>query len=138
MKTLTVRSALSELEKIRNFLRRYLRGWDISEEDFFRIELALVEMCTNVIRYGYPGGKGDFQVKAWHEDEKFYLEIRDSGVPFDPSRIKKPSLKDLATKERMGGLGIFLARKLMDGFAYRREDNQNVLTMYKKARPPAS
>jgi len=138
LKTLTVRSKLGELEKIRNFLREYLEGWDISEEDFFKIELALVEMCTNVIRYGYPGGNGDIHVKAWHEDEKFYLEIRDSGVPFDPSRIKKPSLKDLATKERLGGLGIFLARKLMDGFAYRREDNENVLTMHKKARPPAN
>ncbi len=138
MKTLTVRSELSELDKIRNFLRAYLQGWDISEDDFFKIELALVEMCTNIIRYGYPEVKGDIQVKAWHEDEKFYLEIRDSGLPFDPSRIRKPSLKDLATKERMGGLGIFLARKLMDGFAYRREDNQNILTMYKKARPPAS
>ncbi len=138
MKTLTVQSTLSELEKVRSFLRAYLDGWDISEEDFFRIELALVEMCTNIIRYGYPGGNGEIQVKAWHEDERFYLEIRDSGVPFDPSRIRKPSLKDLATKERMGGLGIFLARKLMDGFAYRRENNLNILTMYKKVRPPAS
>jgi anti-sigma regulatory factor (Ser/Thr protein kinase) len=138
VKRLTVRNELSELDKIRNFLRGYLRGWDISEEDFFKIELALVEMCTNVIRYGYPEGRGDIRIKAWHEDERFYLEIRDGGVPFDPSRIRKPSLKDLATKERMGGLGIFLARKLMDGFAYRREDNQNILTMYKKARPPAS
>ena len=138
MKTLTFRSELAELDKLRSFLRGYLRGWEISEEDFFKIELALVEICTNVIRYGYPEGIGDIQVKAWHEDEKFYLEIRDSGVPFDPSRIRKPSLKDLATKERMGGLGIFLARKLMDGFAYRREDDQNVLTMCKKARPPAS
>jgi anti-sigma regulatory factor (Ser/Thr protein kinase) len=33
----------------------------------------------------------------------------------------------------MGGLGIFLARKLMDGFLYRREDDQNVLVMYKNA-----
>jgi anti-sigma regulatory factor (Ser/Thr protein kinase) len=138
VKTLTVGSELSEVEKIRDFLRGYLRGWDISEEDFFKIELALVEMCTNVIRYGYPEGKGNIHIKAWHEDERFYLEIRDSGVPFDPSRIKKPNLKNLTNQEWRGGLGIFLARKLMDGFGYRREDNQNVLTMYKKARPPAS
>jgi len=138
LKTLTVRSELSELGKIRSFLRAYLEGWDISEEDFFRIELALVEMCTNIVRYGYPGGHGDIQVKAWHEDERFFLEIKDSGVPFDPSRIRKPSLRDLATKERLGGLGIFLARKLMDGFAYRRENNQNILTMYKKVRPPTN
>jgi len=138
LKELTVQNELKELDKIRKFLREYLKGWDISEEDFFKIELALVEMCTNVIRYGYPGGKGKIHLKAWHEDERFYLEIRDSGVPFDPSRIRKPSLKELLTKERLGGLGIFLARKLMDGFSYRRQDNENILTMFKKAKPPAN
>lgn len=138
MKRLIVRNELSELEKIRKFLRDYLRGWDISEEEFFKVELAMVEVCTNIIRYGYPGGKGDIQVKVWHEDERLYLEIRDQGVPFDPSRIKKPSLKELMTKERLGGLGIFLARKLMDGFSYRRQENQNVLTMSKKLKPPVN
>jgi anti-sigma regulatory factor (Ser/Thr protein kinase) len=39
----------------------------------------------------------------------------------------------MVSREQMGGLGIFLARKLMDGFSYRREDGQNVLVMYKKA-----
>jgi len=138
LKRLTVRNELGELDKVRKFLRDYLKGWDISEEDFFKIELAVVEMCANVIRYGYPGGEGEIQLKAWHKDEKFYVEIRDRGVPFDPTQIKKPSLKDLLTKERLGGLGIFLARKLMDGFTYRRQDDQNILTMYKRARPPVS
>ncbi|MGQ9672190.1 MAG: ATP-binding protein [Candidatus Aminicenantales bacterium] len=138
MKTLTVRNELGELDKVRKFLREYLADWNMAEEDFFKIELALVEMCTNVIRYGYPGQSGDIHLRAWHEDERFYLEIRDRGVPFDPSKIREPSLKDLLTKERLGGLGIFLARRLMDGFAYRRQGDENILTMFKKAKPPTS
>ena len=34
-------------------------------------------------------------------------------------------------KEQTGGLGVYLSRSLMDGFDYKREDNQNVLTIYK-------
>ena len=132
MNTLTVRSELKELDLIRNFLRENLVVFDLSEEDYFKVELALVEVCTNVMRYAYPDAVGDLTVIVWIQDDKFYVEIRDSGIPFDPCEIKKPRLKDLVGQGQKGGLGIFLARRLMDGFSYRREDGENVLTMYKK------
>jgi len=51
--------------------------------------------------------------------------------------VKRPTLEEMISREQMGGLGIFLARKLMDGFLYRREDDQNVLVMYKKPKSGA-
>jgi anti-sigma regulatory factor (Ser/Thr protein kinase) len=133
MNTLTVESELRELDKVRAFLKTNLAGLDLSEEDVYKVELSLVEMCSNIMRYAYPGKKGEIVVSAWHDDGKFYLEVRDSGVPFDPRHVKRPTLEEMISREQMGGLGIFLARKLMDGFLYRREDDQNVLVMYKKA-----
>ncbi|MEW5902029.1 MAG: ATP-binding protein [Acidobacteriota bacterium] len=134
MYTLTIRSELAELGKIRDFLKKRLTAFRLSEEDSFRIELSLVEMCTNIMRYAYPRDSGEISVRAWHEKGRFYLEIRDNGIPFDPRRVKRPSLKEMINRDQMGGLGIFLARKLMDGFAYRREDNQNILTMFKRVK----
>jgi anti-sigma regulatory factor (Ser/Thr protein kinase) len=129
---LKVRSDLGELEKVRRFLRENLEAFEISEEDFYKIELSLVEMCTNVMRYAYAGADGDISIETWTEAGRFYIELRDDGVPFDPSRVRKPTLKEMISKNQRGGLGIFLARRLMDGFAYRREDGQNILTMFKK------
>jgi anti-sigma regulatory factor (Ser/Thr protein kinase) len=133
MNTLTVQSELRELDKVRVFLKRNLAGLDLNEEDIYKVELSLVEMCSNIMRYAYPGDRGEIVVSAWHEEGKFYLEVRDSGVPFDPRQVKRPTLEEMINRDQMGGLGIFLARKLMDGFLYRREDDQNVLVMYKKA-----
>ncbi len=133
MKTLQVKSELRELDRIRQFLRRVLRGLQLSEDDIYKVELSLVEMCTNIMRYAYPESRGEIRIRTWHEDARLYLELRDDGVAFDPRTVKKPSMKQMLSGERMGGLGIFLARRLMDGFDYRREANQNVLTMYKKA-----
>jgi anti-sigma regulatory factor (Ser/Thr protein kinase) len=133
MNTLTVQSELRELGKVREFLKMNLAGLDLNEEDIYKVELSLVEMCSNIMRYAYPGDSGEIVVSAWHEKGKFYLEVRDSGVPFDPRHVKRPTLEEMINREQMGGLGIFLARKLMDGFLYRREDDQNVLVMYKKA-----
>jgi serine/threonine-protein kinase RsbW len=133
MNTLTVQSELREIDKVRAFLKRNLAGLDLNEEDTYKVELSLVEMCSNIMRYAYPGDRGEIVVSAWHEGDKFYLEVRDRGVPFDPQQVKRPTLEEMISRDQMGGLGIFLARKLMDGFLYRREDDQNVLVMYKKA-----
>ena len=35
----------------------------------------------------------------------------------------------------MGGLGIYLVRKTMDGVAYRRQDGRNVVTLTKRVAP---
>ncbi|MCJ7565704.1 MAG: ATP-binding protein, partial [Candidatus Aminicenantes bacterium] len=84
--------------------------------------------------------------------KRVIIEIWDSGIPFDPRDIPKPDLEEMiaagqkaaisdaaisgggsitATGEK-GGLGIYLARELMDEFDYRHEDGKNILTMVKK------
>jgi sigma-B regulation protein RsbU (phosphoserine phosphatase) len=132
MKTLHVKSELRELDKVRKFLRRSLHGLGFSEEDIYKVELSLVEMCTNIVRYAYPETRGNIHLRTWQKDGRLYLELRDEGIAFNPRTVKKPSMREMLSGERMGGLGIFLARRLMDGFDYRREDDQNVLTMSKK------
>lgn len=131
MKTLKIKSQLAELDRMRNFLKKYLKRLKISDKNFFKIELAVIEICVNIIRYAYPDSNGDILIKAWHDTEKMYLEIRDDGVPFDPRKLKSPDIEDIIKKEQTGGLGVFLSRSLMDGFDYKREGNQNVLTIYK-------
>jgi len=133
MKTLKVKSELAQLEKIRKFIKENLKEYSLSEEDYFRIELSLVEICTNIMRYAYPGITGDLFLKTWHRDAVIYWEIRDNGVPFDPTGLKDWDIKEMISREKKGGLGIFLARKLMDGFSYRRDNNQNILTISKRA-----
>ncbi len=131
MKTLTIKSELAELDRMRNFLKEYLDGLKISDKDYFKIELALLEICVNIIRYAYPQSNGDIQIKVWRDERKMYIEIRDKGVPFDPRKLESPDIDDIIRKEETGGLGVFLSRSLMDGFDYKRENDHNVLTIYK-------
>ena len=132
MNCLSILNDLSELEKVRGFLRKNLKGLKISEKDYYKIELSLLEVCINIIRYAYPQDKGEIMLKTWQEEGKVFLEVRDGGIPFDPRKRKIPDLKEILSSEEKGGLGILLSRKLMDGFDYKRENNQNILTMYKK------
>lgn len=134
MKTLKIVSDLAEVEKVRSFLRDALHDLYLSDEAYYIIELSLLEICINIIRYAYPQQKGNIFLKTWQEEKKIFLEIRDNGIPFDPTQSEAPDLEEMIKNERKRGLGIFLARKLMDGFDYKRKSNQNILTMYKKTK----
>ena len=85
----------------------------------------MLEICVNIIRYAYPETRGEIHLKNWKENKKFYLEISDEGIPFDPRVAEEPDLEKMISNGKKGGFGIFLARKLMDGFDYKREKNQN-------------
>jgi len=133
MKTLKVHSTLSELNKIRAFIQTNLQVHNISEQDYYIIELSLLEICINIIRYAYPEDdeQGEIILKTWQVDNKIFLEIRDSGTPFDPRFLKKPDIEEIMKSGQKGGLGVFLTKRLMDGLDYRRENEQNILTIYK-------
>jgi anti-sigma regulatory factor (Ser/Thr protein kinase) len=127
-RTLTIRAALGEIDRARDFLRQSLTDIPLNEEEFFKLELALVEICVNVTRYAYPDGPGEITLSLWTVPG-VCLEIRDSGRAFDPRLVPAPDLEGLVSSGRRGGLGVFLARSLVDDFNYRREEGENVITL---------
>jgi serine/threonine-protein kinase RsbW len=131
MKTLTVASDIAELNKIRVFLKEKLSGLSISEQDYYTIELSMLEICVNIIRYAYPENRGKIRLKIWNDKNKLYIEICDDGIPFDPRSVEEPNLEKMISNGQKGGFGIFLTRKLMDGFDYQRKNGQNILTIHK-------
>ena len=132
MNTLKVTGDLAEVEKIRTFLRENLQLLNLSNDAYYLIELSLLEICINIARYAYPEDKGEISLKIWQQQGRLFFEIKDWGIPFNPRKSKKPNIEEIIMKGKKGGLGIFISRKLMDGFNYKRENKQNVLTMYKK------
>lgn len=125
---LTLRAELAEIDKARAFLRDTLAAFRLDEAELFKLELALVEICVNITRYAYRGDPGPIRLTFW-TFPAVSLEIRDSGRAFDPRLVPPPDLESLAVSGRRGGLGVYLARKLVDEFTYRREGNENVLTL---------
>ena len=94
------------------------------------LELALEETLVNIINHAYPGNTdGWFEVSARVQEKSFIVEICDEGVPFDPTALKDPNLSQDIAERQIGGLGVFLIRKLMDDVKYRRENNRNILEL---------
>ncbi len=56
----------------------------------------------------------------------------DHGVPYDPLAKQDPDLTLSADDRQIGGLGIFMTKKIMDDVAYEYKDGQNILTLKKQ------
>ena len=63
---------------------------------------------------------------------KIRIVFEDRGKQFDPTKFENRNLNSKIEKKKIGGLGIFLAKKTMDNFDYIRERNKNILVMVKE------
>ncbi|MFA6235189.1 MAG: ATP-binding protein [Bacteroidota bacterium] len=105
---------------MRTFVSDAARQFGFGEGDVGKIELAIDEACTNIIKHAYkynPDGIIEIRLSIQQGKEKtrkFIVEILDSGVSFDSSRYTAPDMTEYFKKLRHGGLGIVLMKKLMD------------------------
>lgn len=109
---------------------------DIPDDEVlqFKLRLSIEEAVENVVRYAYDGGIGWLEAGTSLDQDSLVLtiELRDAGIPFNPLEKEDPDVTLSADERKIGGLGIFLCKKMMDSIEYRYEDGNNVLTMTKK------
>ena len=109
---------------------------DIPDDEVlqFKLRLSIEEAVENVVRYAYDGGIGWLEAGTSLDEDTLVLtiELRDAGIPFNPLEKEDPDVTLSADERKIGGLGIFLCKKMMDSIEYRYEDGNNVLTMTKK------
>ena len=65
-------------------------------------------------------------------DEDIVIEFEDKGVPYNPLKSGDPDITSSTEEREIGGLGIFLVKKLMDTVEYTRINDKNVLVIKKK------
>lgn len=109
---------------------------EIPDDDVlkFKLRLSIEEAVENVVRYAYDGGIGWLETNIDFNQDTLLLtiQLRDAGVPFNPLEKEDPDLTLSAEDRNIGGLGIYLCKKMMDNIEYRYEDGNNVLTMTKR------
>jgi serine/threonine-protein kinase RsbW len=130
---LTLKSDLSDLEKLRSFVEEIREGLSVSKKCQFETNLALEEAFSNILFYGFDKHTDHF-IKITITSAQGVLNIRveDDGKPFNPLEAKEPSLQYDIENCALGGLGIHLIKHFMDDIRYKRYQNKNVLTMKKE------
>ncbi len=119
------------LEPIRDFIAAFATANDIDKKKIFKLSLAVDEIATNIMNYGYPLvgiDHGTIQVSIGYQDKQLKVVLEDHAVPFNPIEKSMPTPEDLMkpVEDRpIGGLGIFLARQSVDLFDYEYKEGKN-------------
>lgn len=121
------------LSRLRQYVVEVSEQVGLEKAAMHRLRLAIDEIATNIIVYGYAGrDEGEIRVTTSIDDEFMTISLEDTGVPFDPTQRELPTDFDDPLEERdIGGLGIYLAINGVDDFRYERvgECNRNHFTV---------
>ena len=122
----------ARLKDVLAFAEEQLEGFDASPKTSMQVAVTLEELFINVAHYAYPGGVGEATLAIDRDGDTLRFVLTDAGLPFDPTLRDDPDISAPAEDRAIGGLGIFMVKKMMDSFSYAREDNRNVVRFSKK------
>lgn len=126
--------SLDNLLGARDFIRQSLKKHVASEVTLNEIVLALDEMCSNLMIHSHhcdPDHLLELTILT-KEKGKLIFEIVDDGTVFDINAFNEPTLDNLITVKRKGGLGIRLVKSIMDTIEYEMRDGKNVCRLTKR------
>lgn len=113
-----------------NFLKREMTKNKLSEKAQFAMISAGEEIFSNIASYAYaPEENGTIKIKTFVKNDKFYASFSDSGRPYNPLDKKDPDISQDIKNREVGGLGVFLAKKLTDEISYVYKKGLNILTI---------
>ena len=130
---LTVDAAVENIPAVTAFVEAELDALDCPPKARMQLGVAIDEIMANIAQYAYAPGTGPVTVRfAFDEATRTVtLTFLDKGLPYDPRQKADPDVSLSAEDRPIGGLGIFLVKKTMDGMDYVYKHGQNILTIQK-------
>ena len=134
MKEWTGEAVLSNLPSVISAIDGWLEEISCPMKVQMQIDVAVDELFSNISSYAYSPDKGNATIRLDYNeaDRMISVTFTDQGIPFNPLEKKDPDTSLSAAEREVGGLGIFLVKKTMDGMEYKRDGNTNILTIHKK------
>lgn len=125
---------LEDISEVTAFVEAELEKLDCPMKTVMQINVVIDEIFSNIVRYGYPKKAGPVTVELLHNADADTVSLRftDEGIPYNPLKKEDPDVTLSAQERGIGGLGIFMVKKMMDEVKYAYENDKNILTVTKK------
>ncbi len=135
LKTIVLKNDIQEMRRITNVLNRIADSVNCPPMIVHDVVLAVEELFSNTVFYGFGDDlEHKITVDVAAESGTLILTLQDKGIPFNPLDVHEDSTDKPLDARDKGGMGIILARNLMDRLDYRRERGKNILRMEKQFR----
>lgn len=124
-----------EISRLTETASDFLAGHGVDSRATHNTALVIDELLTNLATHGGAAG-GRATVRLQCDASEVRCEIVDHGPPFDPFSVPDPDLTAPIEEREIGGLGLYLVRKVTSRLDYQRRDDAN-LTRFAVARDAA-
>ncbi len=131
MKTITVEAKIENIDVVTDFVNTILEENCCPMKIQMQIDVVVDEIFGNIAHYAYGAEGGNASVQAGIEEGKMVLIFTDHGIPYNPLENKDPDITLSLEEREIGGLGIYMVKKMMDELSYKYADGQNILRMKK-------
>jgi serine/threonine-protein kinase RsbW len=132
MLSFSLKNDQSELDTLCLKVEKFGKSLRLSKKCIMEINLALDELFTNIISYGFRDDLEHLvKIQIMRENGTLTLCVEDDGIPFNPLKTKEVELPCDIEDCNIGGLGLHLVKKLMDRVCYERCEGKNKLTLKK-------
>jgi PAS domain S-box-containing protein len=119
---LEIRSDLTELSRVRDFVRTFCRtlpGAPLADDSMAGLELAVDEAASNVMKHAYRGRSDQWiRLEAEAFPDRVSIRLHHLGESFDPARVRPPSFD----ASRESGFGVYLISRSVDDVRYYRDE----------------
>ena len=133
MKELTITAAVENIPTVTDFVIQQLEDLVCSAKTLAQIAVAIDELFSNIARYAYNPEVGAATVRVEVVEKPLAVTVTfiDGGRPYDPLAKEDPDVTLSAEERGIGGLGIYMVKKSMDGISYEYKNGQNILKITK-------
>ena len=124
------RADVLELDNVLSYVHSVIDK-KISKKQSMKLDVVIEELFVNIAKYAYDDA-GDVLIEVLFDKNKLIITFVDEGNPFNPLERDDPDTSLSSDERQIGGLGIYMVKKMMDKVKYEYKDNKNILIIEKK------
>ncbi len=130
---LEIVNKVDEINRLTAFINQFCKDWMIDDDSAGKLNLAAEEIVSNIIKYAFSDAKQHIiNIVATYEADYITMMFHDDGTPFNPFQKDNPDVTAPLEERKIGGLGIYFVKQLMDSIEYDFRGGKNTLTVMKK------
>lgn len=123
---MTVKPNMESVAEVAAFVEEQLEKMEVPMRLTTKLMISVDEIYSNIVRYSHANQAA---ITVSREENTIQLVFEDDGKPYNPLEAEEPDITASAEDRTIGGLGIFMVRKMMDQVDYSYHNGRNVLTL---------
>ena len=121
------------LSEASDFLDRCVEEFAVPLRTGYSLKVVTDEIFSNIVYYS---GAKTAEILFRNEADRITLVFLDDGMPYNPMEAEEPDITAGAEERGIGGLGLFMVKKMAEQvqYEYAHQKNQLTVTLSKAAK----